>query len=266
MLEIFQYDFMVRAFIAGMITAVVGPMIGMFLVVRRYSLMADTLAHVSLLGVAVGLLTKLYPLFTAMVVSVIAAIGMEKLRESKKVFGESVLALFLSGGLALAIVLISVANGFNANLFSYLFGSITTVSPSDIYMMVPMFVITAAAVLLFYKELFLISLDDELARVSGIRVSLLNYTLMALAALAVSLSMRIVGVLLISALMVIPVITAMQLGMSFKRTLALSIVISVLSVIAGLFASYYLSLASGGTIVVVMLIVFGVTAWATRKK
>src|SRR3989338_6684013 len=119
--EIFQYDFFIRAFIAGGITAVVAPLIGMFLVVRRYSLMADTLAHVSLVGVAIGIFTGINPAITALVTTVIAALGIERLRQTKQLFGESVLALFLSGGLAIAIVLISAAHGLNVNLFSYLF-------------------------------------------------------------------------------------------------------------------------------------------------
>jgi zinc transport system permease protein len=133
MIEIFQYDFMVRAFEAGIAIGVVAPLIGMFLVVRRYSLMADTLAHVSLAGVAIGLLFKINPIISAVGLSLAASIGIEHLRNSRKIFGESVLALFLSGSLAVAVIILSLAKGFNANLFSYLFGSISTVSPFDLW-------------------------------------------------------------------------------------------------------------------------------------
>ena len=128
MLEIFQYDFMIRAFVAGVTIALLAPMIGMFLVVRRYSYLADTLAHVSLVGVALGVLTGINPIITAMGVAIAASLGIENLRENKRLFGESILALFLSGSLALAVVLMSLSKGFQGDLFSYLFGSITTVS------------------------------------------------------------------------------------------------------------------------------------------
>lgn len=256
MLDIFQYDFMIRAFIAGLVVAIIAPLIGNFLVVRRYSLMADTLAHVSLLGVAIGFLTNINPFFTALGTSLIASVSIEKLRKERKIYGESVLALFLTGSLALATVLIGLARGFNVNLFSFLFGSIATVTPTDLYTTVGLGVLVLAIIMLFYRELFFISLDEELAEVSGVRVKLLNTVLISLTAITVALSMRIVGVLLVGALMVIPVLAAMQYKQSFKLTVILSIILSLLSVLVGLFVSYYLNLASGGTIVVIALIIF----------
>lgn len=266
MFDIFQYDFMIRAFQAGIAIGIVAPLIGMFLVVRRYSLMADTLAHVSLAGIAVGLLLAINPLISAMVFSVTAAMGIEGLRNSKRVFGESVLALFLSGSLAVAVVILSLAKGFNANLFSYLFGSISTVSSSDVWTTVVLAVVVFLNVLLLYKELFFVSFDDEIARASGLPVRLINMAIVMLAAVAVALSIRIVGVLLIGALMVIPVIAAMQYGRSFRTTLFLSVVFSLISVITGLFASYYLDLASGGAIVVVALLIFIISFVVAKKK
>jgi zinc transport system permease protein len=265
MLEIFEYGFMVRAFTAGIIISVIAPLIGIFLVVRRYSLLADTLAHVSLAGVAVGLLTKNNPAFTAIFFSVIGAFGIEKLRGTKKMFGESALALFLWGGLAVAVVIISMAKGFNVSLFSYLFGSITTVTPVDLKLVA----ILGTAILLLvttcYKELFFVSFDEELAEVSGINSGRFNLILVIMAAVTVSLSMRIVGVLLIGALMVIPVITAMQFHRSFKQTLLLSVFISMISVVAGLYLSYYFDLASGGTIVLTALTLFLTGLFINRK-
>lgn len=256
MIEIFQYDFMVRAFEAGIAIGVVAPLIGMFLVVRRYSLMADTLAHVSLAGVAIGLLFKINPIISAVGLSLAASIGIEHLRNSRKIFGESVLALFLSGSLAVAVIILSLAKGFNANLFSYLFGSISTVSPFDLWVTIGLAVTVFLTVCLLYKELFFVSFDTELARANGLPVKRLNLVIVMLAAIAVSLSIRIVGVLLIGALMVIPVIAAMQYGKGFRTTLLLSVFFSLLSVLSGLFISYYLGLASGGTIVVVALAIF----------
>jgi zinc transport system permease protein len=266
MLGIFQYDFIVRAFIAGSLTAIIAPLIGMFLVVRRYSLMADTLAHVSLVGVAIGLLANLNPVFASLVTAVVASVAVEWLRESKKVFGESILALFLSGGLAVAVVLISLSHGFSVNLVSYLFGSITTVSAQDIYIIGTVSIFILAAVAALYKKLFFISFNEELALANGLNVRMLNILLIMLAAVTVSLSMRIVGVLLVGALMIIPVISAIQFKLSFFKTLIAAEFISLVSVIAGMFASYYLNLASGGTIVVIALIIFCLSLIVNRGK
>jgi zinc transport system permease protein len=266
MFELFQYDFIVRAFVAGIITAIIAPLIGIFLVVRRYSLMADTLAHISLVGVAVGLLANINPVVTSIVAAVIAAIGIERLRESKKIFGESILALFLSGGLAIAIVLISLSHGVGVNLVSFLFGSITTVSTTDLYIILFASIFIFAALMAFYKEFFFISFNEELATANGLRVRVFNTALIILAAIAVSLSMRIVGILLIGALMIIPVVSAIQFRLSFKRTMITSVLLSLISVIAGLFASYYLNLASGGTIVVIALLIFCISLLINRSK
>ena len=266
MFALFQYDFIVRAFTAGIITAIIAPLIGMFLVVRRYSLMADTLSHVALVGVAIGLLTGFNPVLGALIVAVAASILIERLRESKKVFGESILALFLSGGLAVAVVLISLSHGFSVNLISYLFGSITTVTASDIYIISAIGVFILFIVALFYKEFFFISFNEELALANGINVRALNMLLIILAAVTVSLAMRIIGVLLIGALMIIPIVSAIQFRLSFFKTLVLGVLLSLFSVIAGLFISYYLNFASGGTIVVVALIIFGLSLLINRGK
>ena len=265
MFSIFQYDFIIRAFAAGLITAVIAPAIGMFLVVRRYSLMADTLAHVSLVGVAIGLLAGVSPVVGSLIVAVIASVAIESLRESKKIFGESILALFLSGGLAVAVVIISLGHGFSVNLMSYLFGSITTVTASDIGIIAVAGVLIMAALAVFYKELFCVAFNEELAAASGVNVRVLNIMLIVLAAITVSLSMRIVGALLIGALMIIPTVSAIQFKMGFKKTMALSIGFSLFSVIAGLFASYYFNLASGGTIVVIALLIFCLSLLANRS-
>lgn len=256
MIEIFQYEFMVRAFMAGIIIGAIAPLIGMFLVVRRYALMADTLAHVSLFGVAVGLALGLSPILVALGISITAALIIEHLRRTRKIFGEALLALFLSGSLAGAVVLMSMTQGFSMNIFSYLFGSITTVTQSDLALIFWFGVAVFLSITLLYRHLLFVSLDEELAEAQGVPSKLLNMALVILAAITVSLSMRIVGALLIGALLVIPVITALQFRQSFLYTTLLSIVFSLTSVIAGLFLSYYLSVASGGMIVLVALLLF----------
>lgn len=264
MLEIFQYDFMIRAFTAGLIIGVLAPIVGIFLVVKRYSLLADTLSHVSLVGVAAGVLFNFNPIVGALIASTLAAFGMEKLREKRQLFGESVLALFLSGSLAVALILLGLSHGLNVNIFSYLFGSITTVSQSDLVIIGGFGAAVIIATSILFKKFFLVSFDEELAKANGLPVSGLNVGLMVLAAIAVALSMRVVGVLLIGALMVIPVLAAVQLGKSFSKTLMLAVAISLVSVIAGLFSSFYLNLPSGAAIVACALIVFGLSLLKKR--
>jgi zinc transport system permease protein len=266
MFEIFQYDFMVRAFEAGLAVGVVAPLIGMFLVVRRYSLMADTLAHVSLAGVAIGFLLAVNPIFSATALSVLAAIGIESLRHSRRVFGESVLALFLSGSLAIAVIIFSFSKGFNASLFSYLFGSISTVSLVDLWITIGLAFAVFFMTVFLYKELFFVSFDEELAQANGLPVKRLNIAMVMLAAVAIALSIRIVGVLLIGALMVIPVISAMQYGRGFRATLILSVLFSLVAVITGLFISFYFDIASGGAIVLAALMLFVVSLLIAKKN
>ena len=204
------------------------------------------------------------PILTALGVTVVASLGIEKLRTSKKIYGESALALFLSGSLALAIVLLSLAHGFNTNLFNYLFGSIVTVTSIDIYTIVFLAIIVIGILLLFYKELVFVTFDEDAAKVSGIPTRLINTILILLAAVTVSLSIPIVGVLLIAALIVIPVITALQFRKSFTRTIFYAELISLFSVISGIFLSFYLNLSTGGTIVLIMLFVFILTFFSKR--
>ena len=256
MFEIFHYSFMVRAFIAGGAIALLAPMIGTFLVLRRLSLFADSLAHVALAGVAIGILTGIYPVATAVVTCIVAAVIIEKLRSDRKMYGDAALSLFLSGSLAVALVLISLAHGFNVNLFSYLFGSITAVEPTDIYIILGLAALVMLLIKLFYKELFYISFDEQAAKVSGLPVRQLNLLLMSLAAVTVALSMRVVGILMVGALMVIPVLSALQIAKSFRGTLVYSVCFSFITVFAGLYFSYYLNIIAGGAIVLLALAIF----------
>jgi zinc transport system permease protein len=266
MLEIFQYDFMIRAFMAGIIIAILAPAIGIFLVVKRYSLLADTLAHVSLVGVATGLLAGINPIIAAIVASGIAALGMEKLRHAKKIFGESVLALFLSGGLATSLIIFSLAKNLNGNIFSYLFGSIATVSTQDLQLIGGFGLVIFISILLLFKKLFITAYDEELSQANGLPTKFLNLTLMIFAAITISLSMRIVGALLVGALMVVPVLTATQFSQSFLKTFVYSIGFSLISVILGLFASFYFNLPSGATVVVSALLLFILSLTLNKKS
>ncbi len=266
LLEIFQYGFLVRGLEAGIIVALIAPLIGIFLVLRRYSLIADTLSHVSLAGIAIGLLLGINPIFTALGASVLASLGIERLRTKSKIYGESALALFLSGSLALAVVLLSLAHGFNSSLFNYLFGSIVTVTTTDVYTILVLAAVVVVVLFAFFKELVYTTFDEDAAKVSGIPTKFINTLLIILAAFTISLSIPIVGVLLIAALIVIPVITALQLRQSFTRTIVYAEIISLFSVVAGIFASFYFNLSTGGTIVLIMLGVFGVVSLKGKKR
>ncbi len=265
MAEMLSYGFMQRALLAGAMIGTIAPIVGVFLVLRRLSLIADTLSHVALAGVAGGLLLRTYPLAGALVAGLLGAIGIERLRVSGRLFGEAALAIFLSGGFAVAVVLISLARGFNVDLFSYLFGAITAVQPRDLWVILGLGLVVLAAVVLLYKELFAITFDEEGARVQGIPVDALNLLLTTLVALTVVLAMRIVGILLTSALLVIPAITALRLARNFRSTLWIAVLCSLISVVAGMIVSFYLDIAAGGAIVLVALILFGVASAGSRR-
>lgn len=256
MLNIFQYGFVLRGLEAGIIIAMIAPLIGIFLVLRRYSLIADTLSHVSLAGVAIGLLFGINPIITAILASVTSSFFIEKLRISRKVYGESALSIFLSGSLALAIIFISFGHGFNVDLFNYLFGSIVTVKQTDVYIIGILGIIVVGLILTFYKELVYLTFDEESARVAGIKTDLFNSLLITLAAITVALAIPIVGILLISALIVIPITAALQFKRNFRKTLLIAEGISFFSVIAGIFTSFYLNLSTGGTIVLITIAIF----------
>jgi len=262
--EFLQFGFMQRAFAAGFVMAIVCPLIGVFLVPRRLSLIADTLAHVALAGVAIGLLLGASPILGALIVTVVGALGMERLRSRGALQGDAALAIFLSGGFALAVVLISLARGFNADLFAILFGSILTVSPSDVWLISALGAVVVATILASYRRLFVITLHEDLARTSGVPVTALNLMLTLLTALTTVVAMRMVGVLLVSAMIVIPTLTGLSLGRSFRRATAVAIVMALTAVAVGLTGAYYLSLAAGGAVVLTALLMYAAVAMVRR--
>lgn len=253
--EILQYSFMQRALLSGVVVAVTCSVVGLFLVLRRQSLFGDALSHAAFGGIAVGLFTSIYPLWTALIVSVLASLGITKLRQSTKIPPDAAVAVMLSSGLATAIVLIGLAGGFSLDLESFLFGSILLISMQDQLTIL----LLSAAVLLtiskLYSQLMYITFSEDQARVSGINVTRLNYLFIGLTSLAVIASLRLVGVLLISSLIVIPNITAMMFGKGFKKTALISIIIAVSSVLVGIVISYIMNLAPGGTIVLLTIFI-----------
>ncbi|HLG36745.1 MAG TPA: metal ABC transporter permease [Nitrososphaera sp.] len=255
-LEILQAAFMQRALITGIAVAIICSAVGLFLVLRRHSLFGDALAHLAFGGIAVGLFTNIYPIWTAVIVSVLAALGMTKLRQSTNIPPDATVAVLLSSGLALGIVLVSLSGGFNVDLFSFLFGSILLVSQEELFMILALSGAIMAVLLALYKKFMYITFDEEQAKVSGLQVSKLNYLFIVLASVAVIASIRLVGILLISSLIVIPNITAIMLGKGFRKTAAISGAIAVVGVVAGILLSYVANIATGGTIVLVLVVIF----------
>jgi zinc transport system permease protein len=254
--EILQFGFIQRALISGIAVAVSCSVIGLFLVLRRQSLYGDALSHVAFGGIAVGLFTNIYPIWTAFAVSILASLGITKLRQSTKIPGDSAVAVMLSAGLATGVVLIGLSGGFSLDLYSFLFGSILLISYNDQLMILVISLIVLAIMYKTYRKFMYIVFDEEQAKVSGIDVTRLTYLFIVLASITVIASIRLVGVLLISSLIVIPNITAMMFGKGFKKTLLISIFTSVLCVIGGIVISYDMNLAPGGTIVILSVAVF----------
>jgi zinc transport system permease protein len=247
---------MQHALISGAAISLVCSIVGLFLVLRRHSLFGDAMSHVAFGGIAIGLFTKVYPIWMAFIVSVLAAIGITKLREYTKIPADSAVALLLSSGLAVGVVLISLSNGFTLDLYSFLFGSILLISIQD---MMTSIVLCAAVLIIMsivYRRLIYITFDEEQAKVSGIDVGKLNYLFVVLASITVITSIRLVGVLLISSLTVIPNITAIMFGKGFKKTALISALVGVFSVLSGITISYILNLSPGGTIVLISIGIF----------
>jgi len=253
--EILQYAFMQRALLAGIIIALLCPLIGIFIVLRRMSLIGDALSYVALSGVVAGILLKISPLIVTLIFSVTAALGIEKLRKRYEKYAELSISIIMSAGMAVAVILISLTKSINIDLFGYLFGNITTVLSQDLWLILLLGIVVMISVFLLYKELFYMSFDEEAAALAGIPTRAINVYFVILVAITITLSMRIVGILLISSLMILPVAASLQIAKSFKSVTILSIVFAQISVILGIIISYYFELASGGTIVLISVVI-----------
>ena len=258
-LEALSYGFVQKALISGIAVALICSFMGTFLVLRRYSLFGDGISHVAFGGVSVGLFLGVFPLWTAFIVSIFGGIGLQKLRQSTKISGDAAVAVVLVSGLALGVILVSSSGGFSVDLFSFLFGSILLISDDDTVMILAISAGIIATLLVMQKQFLHLTFNEEQAKIAGLRVTALNYAFVILASVTVVTSMRLVGILLISALIVIPNISAMMFGKGFKKTVGISMTISVVSVVSGILLSYYFNIAPSGIIVMVsVLILIGV--------
>ena len=250
-LEALSYGFVQKALVAGIAVALICSFMGTFLVLRRYSLFGDGIAHVAFGGVSVGLFLGVFPLWTAFIVSIFGGLGLQKLRQSTKISGDAAVAVVLVSGLAIGVILVSSSGGFSVDLFSFLFGSILLISNEDTMMILTISAGIIATLIVMQKQFLHLTFNEEQAKIAGLPVTLLNYAFVILASITVVTSMRLVGILLISALIVIPNIAAMTFGKGFKKTVVISMSISVISVVSGILLSYYYNVAPSGTIVMV---------------
>ncbi len=250
-LEALSYGFMQKALVAGIAVGLICSFMGTFLVLRRYSLFGDGIAHVAFGGISVGLFLGVFPLWTAFIVSIFGGLGLQKLRQSTKISGDSAVAVVLVSGLAVGVILVSSSGGFSVDLFSFLFGSILLISNEDTIMILAISAGIIATLTIMQKQFLHLTFNEEQAKLVVLRTTLLNYAFVVLASITVVTSMRLVGILLISALIVIPNITAMMFGKGFKKTVFISMSISVISVVSGILVSYFLNVAPSGTIVVI---------------
>jgi zinc transport system permease protein len=256
----FELEFMRLAFAAGAIVGVLAPAVGFFLVQRRMSLIGDGIGHVAFAGVALGYLLGVSPVATALVASLIGATTIEWLRAHNRTAGDQALAIVFYTGIAGGVVLISAAGALDVGLFAFLFGSILTVTREDLVLVAALGGAGLLTIALLYRALAATVLDEEGARVAGVPVGPLNVLVAVLAALTVALSMRIVGILLIAALMVLPVIASSRIAWSMRSTLLLAIAIGLASVLGGLTISYYADLPPGGTVVLLAAASFAATS------
>ncbi|WP_368504775.1 metal ABC transporter permease [Alkalihalophilus sp. As8PL] len=270
----FRYEFLQNAFYAGIMIGLLAPMLGVFLVVRRLSLIADALSHITLSGIAASLLLGkhfaffqgLNPLYMGMVFSVGGALLIEQLRSVYQYYKEIAIPIILSAGIGLGVVFISLADGFNNDLFNYLFGSVIAVTRSDLWTIIGVTVMVLIVLIMFYKELFFLSFDEEQAVVSGLNRKIVHFIFIVMVALVIAASMRIVGILLVSSLMTLPVAAAMRFARGFKQMFVYSILFGEISVIGGLIAAYQLDLAPGGTIVILAVFILIVSIFIDKLK
>jgi len=252
-LEILSYGFMQRAIVSGIAIALLCSVVGLFLVLRRYSLFGDAIAHSSFGGIAAGLLIGIYPLWTAYAVSLLSALIITRIRQKFDISGEAAVAVLLSSGIAVGLILISLSGGFTVDIFSFLFGSILLVSVEDTILILGLTGAILIVILLLFRQLIYSTFNEEQAKVSGIPVEKINYLIVFIAGITVVTSIQLVGILLISALFVIPNVTAIMYGRSFKQTALLSSSFAVSSVVIGILLSYVLDITPAGTIVLISI-------------
>ncbi|MFA9559356.1 metal ABC transporter permease [Evansella sp. AB-rgal1] len=270
----FEYSFLTYSLYTAIMVGLIAPLLGVFLVVRRLSLISDALSHITLSGIAFSLLlgkhfilfANLNPIYMGMIFSVGGAIFIERLRNVYRYYKELAIPIILSAGIGIGVVFISLADGFNTDLFSYLFGSVVVIRYSDFQLISVITILVLILFFLFYKEWFYLSFDEDQATVSGIPKKILHFIFIVMVALVIAASMRIVGILLVSSLMTLPVAAAMRWAKGFKQMFFYAIIFGELSVIIGLVSSFHLDLFPGGTIVLLNVLILLFSILLTNKR
>jgi zinc transport system permease protein len=255
-LDYLKYGFIQRALLAGCFVGLLCSVLGVLLVLRRLSLIGDGLAHVTFGSVALGLVFKVYPLYVSIPVVMLSSVGILKLMEKARIYGDAAIGVVSALGIAGGVILASVAGGFNVDLFSYLFGNILAISDAEVMVSIVLSLFVLLLIYVYYHEIFSITFDEEFARASGIDTKKINAMLVLLAAVTVVLAMNVVGIMLVSALLILPAVTALQLARGFRNTLVIAGLTAVSSVVAGIFSSLMLNLPTGAAIVMVNLLFF----------
>lgn len=250
MMEFLQYEFIQRALVSGVAMSISCSLIGLFLVLKKFSLFGDAMSHVAFGGIALGLFLKSNPIIISLIVSIIGGLSIIKLSSSRRVYSDSSIAVLLSFGLAMGLVLIGLSGGFSIDITSYLFGSVLLVSMEETIITVILCLIAISFVAVFYKRLVYLVFNEEQAKVSGLNTDLMNYLFIILTTIVIVISIRLIGVLMVSSLLIIPNVSSLLMGYGFKRTLLLSICFSLISVILGIILSYEFNITPSGMIVV----------------
>jgi zinc transport system permease protein len=263
LMDFFRFEFLQNALYTGIIIGFIAPLLGVFVVIRRLSLIADALSHVTLSGIAFSLfLDKKYgigtgvsPLYAGMGFSVFGALFIEKLRSVYKHYQELAIPIILSGGIGIGVIFMSLADGFNTDLFSYLFGSVSAVTREDLWLILVIAIAVVLTIVFLYKELFLLSFDEEYAKATGLRAKAVHFIFIVMVALVIAVSMRVVGILLVSSLMTLPVAASIRIANGFKQTIYFSIIFGEIAVLGGIFSGYVLDIAPGGAIVIISILI-----------
>lgn len=264
--NIFSYTFMIKAFIAAALIALSAPCIGLPIVLKRFSAIGDASSHSALGGIAFGLLLGINPIVGAVIFSIAAVLGIEGLRKKFGMYSEIATVVVMSAGIGLTAVLSGFIKNGSANISSFMFGSIVAISDFELKLTVILSVLVVMVTMLLYKQIYAITFDEEAAELTGIPVKLINFILMLLTAVTVSIASRIVGALMISSMLVIPTATAMLISKSYKSTLIISVIFAELFTISGIFLSYYLNLRPGGTIVLTGTLILVFIALFRKRK
>ena len=255
-LDFLHYEFILRALITGSFIALVCSLLGVLLVLRRFSLIGDGLAHVTFGSVAIGLLLKQHPVYISIPIVMLSSLGILKLTEKARLYGDAAIGIISSIGIAGGILVASIAGGFNVDLFSYLFGNILAISKAEVLASIVLSLVVLVIILFFYNEHFSTTFDEEFAKVSGINTKKISSMLVLLTGITVVLAMKVVGIMLTSALLILPAVTALQIAKSFKNTMVISSIIAIASVSIGIYISLMMNLPTGATIVMINLLAF----------